>query len=149
VDKGGNDRQSEYLLPIARRPPPLLSSLPGQTQATIVLVVPLLAGAVCGFLLSETETGWWIGNAIAALGGLAGGYEHEHPRAGAARGALAGLMFGVGIVLADAVTAAAPIATTPEPLVLLPPITVIAGTALGTLGSRLRARAGTSHEPGQ
>lgn len=137
----GKDR---YGLPIALQPPPLLSSLPGPTQANIVVVVPLLFGAVCGFLLSESEPGWVIGNVIAALGGIAGGYEHENPRSGAARGALAGLMFGVGIVIADAVTAAEPIAETPEPIILLPALIVILGTALGGLGGKLRAR----HEAG-
>ena len=132
--------KERYRLPIAVQPPPLLSSLPGPTQASLVLIVPLLFGAVCGFLLSESEAGWWIGNAIAAVGGIAGGYEHATPRSGAARGALAGLMFGVGIVLADAITAAGPIPHTPEPIVLLPVLIVIVGAAFGALGGRLRAR---------
>ena len=49
-------------------------------------------------------------------------------------------MFGVGVVIADAITAAGPLAETPEPIVLLPAITVIVGTALGSLGGKLRAR---------
>lgn len=125
---------------IAPEPPPLLSSLPPATRLTIVVVVPLLFGAVCGFLASESEAGWWIANAIAALGGIAGGYEHEKAGSGARRGVLAGLMFGTGIVLADAVSAAAPTVATPSPIGIFPLITAIGGLLLGALGGRLRER---------
>lgn len=128
-----------YRCPIAADPPPLLSSLPGPTRVTLVVLVPLLFGAVCGFLLSESSAGWWIGNLIAALGGIAGGYEHETARSGGIRGAVAGIAFGTGIVLADAVTDAAPVVDTPL-MILFPLITAIGGLALGSLGGRLRAR---------
>jgi hypothetical protein len=79
------DRRSirvAYRCPIAPEPPPLLSSLPTPTRLTIVVLVPLLFGAVCGFLASESAAGWWIANVIstpspiaifpliAAIGGL-------------------------------------------------------------------------------
>jgi hypothetical protein len=133
-------------LPIAPEPPPLLSSLPTLTQGTLVLLVPLLFGAVCGFLLSETETGWWIANGIAALGGVAGGLEHESGGSGAKRGLLAGAMFGLGVIVADAISAAPPTAQTPEPIILLPLLAAGAGLLLGALGGRIRARTAA---PGQ
>lgn len=126
---------------IAAEPPPLLSSLPAPTQATLVVIVPFLAGMVTGFLLSETEAGWWLANLIALLGGIAGGYEHETARSGAKRGALAGVVFGFGIFLADAITDAAPIAEVPEPMILFPLIAAIGGVLAGSLGGRLRSRA--------
>jgi len=138
------DRRSirvAYRCPIAPEPPPLLSSLPTPTRLTIVVVVPLLFGAVCGFLASESAAGWWIANAIAALGGVAGGYEHETAGSGARRGLLAGLMFGTGIVLADAVSAAAPTVETPSPIAIFPLIAAVGGLLLGALGGRLRQRA--------
>jgi hypothetical protein len=96
---------------------------------------------VTGFLLSETEAGWWLANLIAIGGGVAGGYEHETARSGAKRGALAGVVFGVGIVLADAITDAPPIADVPEPMVVFPLIAAIGGVLVGSLGGRLRSRA--------
>ena len=129
-----------YRCRIAADPPPLLSSLPRMTQATIVVLVPVLFGAVCGFLASETSAGWWIANVVAALGGIAGGYEHETARSGGTRGLIAGIAFGSGIVLADAITDAAPLIDLPSPLVIFPLITAIGGLALGSLGGRLRAR---------
>ncbi len=127
-----------YRCQIAADPPPLLSSLPGPTRVTLVVVVPLLFGAVCGFLVSETSAGWWIANAIAALGGVAGGYEHETARSGGIRGAIAGIAFGTGIVVADAVTAAPPVVDTPL-MILFPLIAALGGLALGSVGGRLRA----------
>ncbi len=125
---------------IAPEPPPLLSSLPPPTQATLVVLVPLLFGAVCGFLLSETETGWWVANVIAVLGGIAGGYEHESGRSGAKRGLLAGAMFGLGVFVADAITEAPPLAQVPEPIVFFPLLSAGLGLLLGMLGGRIRAR---------
>ncbi|MGB2850838.1 MAG: hypothetical protein WBC01_04135 [Solirubrobacterales bacterium] len=104
-----------------------------------MVVVPLLFGAVCGFLVSESSAGWWIANAIAALGGVAGGYEHETARSGGIRGAIAGIAFGTGIVVADAVTAAPPVVDTPL-MILFPLIAALGGLALGSLGGRLRAQ---------
>ncbi len=110
-----------------------------------MVVVPFLAGMVTGFLLSETEAGWLIANAIAILGGVAGGYEHETSASGAKRGALAGVMFGVGIVIADAITAAPPATDAPSPMILFPLIAAVGGLLLGSLGGRLRSR--STREP--
>jgi hypothetical protein len=76
--------------------------------------------------------------------GLAGGYfaglEHEGGTAGAARGALGGLLFGGLLVAVHTLSGWEPKAAIPEPAVLLVVITTTAGTTLGALGGRARAR---------
>jgi hypothetical protein len=95
---------------------------------------PLLFGAVCGFVLSESATGWWVLQAVAALGGLAGGVEHDGPRPGALRGLVAGALFGAGIVVAHAISAEQPLALVPSPIGILVIVTAVLGTLLGAIG---------------
>jgi hypothetical protein len=120
--------------------PPLLASVPRPFQVQIVVGGPLLAGAVCGFLLGETEVGWWVANAAAALGGLAGGFDHLGTGAGLRRGLLAGSLFGIGVVAADAISGDPRLAQVPSPLVLLIALTTIVGGVIGAIGGTLRAR---------
>lgn len=120
--------------------PPLLSSVPRPFQAQIVVGGPILAGAVCGFLLGETQVGWWVANAFASFGGVAGGFDHVGARAGSRRGLLAGALFGTGIVAADAISGDPATVEVPSPLVLLIAITSVAGSLLGALGGMARAR---------
>ncbi len=118
------------------------SELPPAVQFQLAVLGPLLLGAVCGFLLGETEAGWWISQALGAVGGVAGGYEHPAPRPAAIRGLVAGTLFGLGIVAADAISGNASLATVPEPIGLIVIVTALAGTGLGALGGFLRARSG-------
>jgi hypothetical protein len=118
------------------------SELPPAVQFQLAVLGPILLGAVCGFLLGESEAGWWISQALGALGGVAGGFEHLTPRAGALRGLVAGTLFGLGIVTADAISGNAPLATAPEPIGLIVIVTALVGTGLGALGGFLRARSG-------
>lgn len=122
-------------------PPPLLSSLPQATQVQLVVFIPFLAGGFLGFLVSETEAGWWIANVVFILGGIGGGYEHESPASGAKRGAIAGACFGTGVVIADAITGAAPIVDTPDPMIVFIALTTVGGSVLASIGGALRERA--------
>ena len=127
-------------------PPSRFSDLPRPVQVQIAGLGPLLFGAVCGFVLSESATAWWALQALAALGGLAGGTEHVGPRPGALRGLVAGALFGAGIVLGHAASAEPPLAIVPSPIAVLIMITAVAGSLLGALGGlagRRRHRAST------
>jgi hypothetical protein len=95
---------------------------------------------VGGFLLGQSEAGYWVVQAIGAALGLAGGYEHVGAAAGARRGLVAGTLFGAGIVAADAISGDPPLAKVPDPVGLLIIFTAAGGTALGALGGRARAR---------
>jgi len=103
-------------------------------------VGPLLFGAVVGFTLGESQTGYWVLTALSVVGGVAGGLDHPELRAAAARGLVAGGLFGVGIIAAHEVSGNAALAAVPSPLVLLVAIAAVAGAGLGTVGSWLRAR---------
>jgi hypothetical protein len=111
--------------------------LPLAVQVQLTIVTPLLAGAVCGFLLGVSEAAYWVGQLIATLGGVAGGTEHPNVRHGAIRGALAGTMFGTGLVIANEASGAPALATLPSPAVLMIAVTGAVGTAMGALGAML------------
>ena len=115
--------------------------LPRPIQGQLVTLGPFLFGAVVGFLLGETSTGYWILTGLGIAGGLAGGLEHPTLRGGAIRGSLTGISFGTGIVVAHAVSGDPPLAKVPSPMVLLIVAGAIGGSLLGTLGALLRARA--------
>jgi hypothetical protein len=114
--------------------PNSFSDLPRPVQVQIAGLGPLLFGAVCGFVLSESATGWWVLQALAALGGLAGGLDHDGPRPGALRGLVAGALFGAGIVLAHAISGEQPLAQVPSPIGSLVIVTAVLGTLLGAIG---------------
>jgi hypothetical protein len=114
--------------------------LPLAVQVQLTIITPLLAGAVCGFLLGISEAAYWIGQLIATLGGVAGGSEHPSVRHGAIRGALAGGMFGTGLVIAHEASQAPALATLPSPAVVMIAVTGAVGSAMGALGATLSKR---------
>jgi hypothetical protein len=121
--------------------PPLLSERPSRLQAPLVAVPALVGGFVTGATLALSAAAWGIANLLAALGGLGGGFEHASAGEGARRGAAGGLLFGLALVLADALVVDHREAKIASPAILQVVITVIAGTLLGALGGTLRARA--------
>jgi hypothetical protein len=120
--------------------PPLLESLPRPTQVQIVVGGPGLLGMVTGFFLGIDEATYWVLNAVAALGGVSGGLEHRSTGGAAARGLLAGALFGGGIVLADAVSNEAALVELPSPPILLVPLLAVIGAGLHALGAAVRRR---------
>lgn len=121
-------------------PPPLLKDLPPNIQFQLAGFGPVLFGLVGGFLLGTSELGYWIVQVVGVALGFAGGYEHEGAGEGALRGLVAGTLFGLGIVLGDAISGDPPLAELPEPIGLILIPIAIAGTVLGALGGRARAR---------
>jgi hypothetical protein len=117
------------------------AELPPAVQFQLAILGPILLGAVSGFLLGESEAGWWISQALGLAGGFAGGLEHPAPRPAALRGLVAGSLFGFAIVAADAVSGDTALAQTPEPIGLIVILTALVGAGLGALGGFLRSRA--------
>jgi hypothetical protein len=111
--------------------------LPLAIQAQLAIVVPLLAGAVCGFLLGVSETAWWVSQVVATVGGVAAGTEHPRPSQGAIRGALSGTTLGVGIVIATATSGDPAHAPFPSPAIIVVAITALGGILSGAVGARL------------
>lgn len=116
------------------------SDLPVAVQVQLAVIGPLLFGAVVGFMLGESETGYWVLTALSVVGGIVGGLDHRQLRAAALRGLVAGVMFAAGIVAAHELSGNAALAEVPSPLILLVLIAAFAGAGLGAVGGLLRAR---------
>jgi hypothetical protein len=120
--------------------PTLLRHRPAGAEMAIVLLGPLVLGAIAGFFLGENETIYLVVSLVGILGGLAAGLEHEGALEGFYRGLLGGLLFGFSILLTHGLRDVEPKAELPDPEVLLIAITAVAGALLGALGGRLRVR---------
>jgi hypothetical protein len=95
---------------------------------------------VCGFLLGETETGYWLAQVFGISAAFGSGFDHVGPRAGAMRGALAGFVFSWGLLAAHQIAGTTPLADVPKPLVLIVVVTSLVTAAIGAAGGALRAR---------
>ncbi|MCW2759601.1 MAG: hypothetical protein JWO46_3347 [Nocardioidaceae bacterium] len=103
-------------------------------------VVPFVFGAVGGVLLGWTAVGYWILQVVASVGAVLAGAEHRTPGSGARRGATAGAVFGVGLLLAHVVSgkdATVSLGGFPPALIV---ITAVAGSILTALGAALIGR---------
>jgi hypothetical protein len=120
----------------------LFSDLPPIVRFQLAGLGPFLLGAVIGFMLGESATGYWILTGLSLIGGLAGGLEHRTARAAAARGLVTGACFGAGIVVAHAISGDRALATVPSPLVLLIVIAALGGALLASIGWRLAGLSG-------
>ncbi len=111
--------------------------LPLSIQVQLTFVIPLLAGAVCGFLLGISEPAYWISQLVVALGGVAAGSEHPSAGRGAIRGALGGTMLGAGLLIAHEASGAPALALLPSPAILLVVLTSCGGALAGFAGAHL------------
>jgi hypothetical protein len=80
--------------------PTLLRERSENAQVGLAVIVPLLFGAVVGVVLGTSAGAYWILVAVAALGGLLAGFEHDEVKEALGRGAVAGAMFGLGVLAA-------------------------------------------------
>ena len=112
--------------------------LPLAVRVQLAVLGPLLLGAVCGFCLHVSAGAWWGVNAAGVLGGLAGGLDYTSAADAARRGLLGGTLFGIGVVIADAVANGRAHAPLPSPTALIIVISAVIGTTLAVLGSRGR-----------
>jgi hypothetical protein len=121
--------------------PPLLADRPPAVRLTLTYGTPVLAGLATGAMLGVSVAAWAIANVLATLGGLGAGFEHDERGDAARRGAIGGLLFGLSVVLADALVVEDRAATIADPAILQAVVTTIAGTLLALAGCALRARA--------
>jgi hypothetical protein len=100
-------------------------------------VVPFAFGAVVGVVLGVSAAGYWALAALAGLGAILAGFEHQDGWGGADRGLIGGALFGAGILIAHAIAgthAQVSLGSFPPLLIV---IDAIAGMLLGALGGRL------------
>ena len=119
---------------------PLLAEHPRPVQFVLVFILPVAFGALVGYFLGISEGAYLVLSVLGVLGGVGAGYDHLGARAGAARGAIAGSLFGASILIAHEIHGAEAKANLPDPPILLVAVTTILGIAFGALGGWLRAR---------
>ena len=124
----------------ARALPPLLSSRPVAAQAALAVGGPVVLGALAGVALGLSEAVYLGLSLLAALGGVAAGFEHARARSGLVRGVVGGCLFGAALLAAHAIAGTRPLAKLPEPQLVLVVFTTVIGALLGALGAWLRAR---------
>lgn len=129
-------------------PPPLLRSRPRALQVLLVLLGPILTGAVGGWLLGESATGYLVYVTVMILAGVGTGMEHATRRGGALRGLSGGVLFAASILVTHELIGGPMAATLPSPPVLIVLIYGAAGTLFGTLGAALRLRLSAGREKG-
>jgi hypothetical protein len=120
--------------------PPLLSARSPALRFALTYVTPTIGGFLAGVTLGTAVAAWAVANVLATLGGFGGGFEHDRLGDAARRGAIGGLLYGLGLVVADATAVADRVATIVEPPILHPLVTATIGTLLSVAGAALRAR---------
>lgn len=125
--------------------PPLFRDRSRPVQIVLGGLVPFAFGAVVGIVLGISAAGYWALAALAGLGAIIAGFEHQDGWGGADRGLVGGALFGAGILIAHAIAgthAKVSLGSFPPLLIV---IDAIAGMFLGALGGRL-GRALRAHE---
>jgi hypothetical protein len=111
-------------------------------EMVLVIVVPVVYGAIVGVLLGVSEPAYVVTSLLGILGGFVAGLEHEGALEGFYRGMLGGLLFGVAILTAHGIADEPAKAHLPDPEILLVTITTGFGAALGAAGGWVRTRRG-------
>jgi NO-binding membrane sensor protein with MHYT domain len=118
----------------------MLSERPRGVQIVLAAVVPFVFGAVVGVALGTSAGLYWGLSALAAVGGVLAGLEHEDVRSGARRGLLGGALFAAGILIVHAIGGAEEKVSLGSFPPLLIVIDAVIGMLLGMLGARLGRR---------
>lgn len=122
------------------KPPPLLQERPAGLRVVLVVVIPVLYGAVTGYFLGVSEATYLILSVLAILGGIGAGFDHRGASAGAKRGVLGGTLFGASVLIAHEIHGATAEADLPDPAILLVVATALLGAGFGAIGGYLRTR---------
>jgi hypothetical protein len=119
--------------------PEYLLDRPLALRIVLVVIVPGIFGAICGYFLGHSKTVYIVLQVVAAVGGYIGGWEHRSGREGAIRGFLGGAFFGGGILLIHELTGDKPTVKLPEPAIVLMAFTAGIGAILAAFGAGARA----------
>jgi hypothetical protein len=117
--------------------PTLFRDRPRPAQIALGGIVPALAGGVAGVLIGTSSSAYWAWSAIAAVGSIVAGFEHQDGWGGADRGLVAGFIYGVALLVVHAVAGTHAKVSLGGFPPLLAVITAIAGMLLSALGGRI------------
>jgi hypothetical protein len=120
--------------------PPLFRQRPRVVQIVLGVVLPILYGGTCGFVLGSSEPVFGILMLIAGVGGVAGGFEHAGAREGALRGIVGGVLFASALLIVFEVRGLPALARLPAAMPVMAIIYAVSGVPLGALGGWLRGR---------
>jgi hypothetical protein len=120
--------------------PPLLAERSRPVQVLLALVVPAVYGAICGIFLGISEAVYLVLVTVGIVGAVGAGLEHRGAAAGAARGVVAGMVFGGAILITHEISGAEPERDLPDPPILLLVLTTVPGIAFAALGGWIRKR---------
>jgi hypothetical protein len=117
--------------------PTLFRDRPRPAQVVLGGIVPALAGGVAGVLIGVSSSAYWAWGALAAVGSIVAGFEHQDGWGGADRGLVAGFIYGVALLVVHAVAGTHAKVSLGGFPPLLAVITAIAGMLLSALGGRI------------
>ena len=105
------------------------------TRTLNVVVLPLALGVVAGAFL-HVPVGYWIVSLLAAVGAFVAGSEHPTAGPAAVRGLVAGVVYGLGILIVFySIRHGVEVKVDPSPSIGTPLVTGIAGAVLTALGA--------------
>jgi hypothetical protein len=119
--------------------PPLFSSRTPAQQVLLANVVPAVFGLVVGVFAGISAPIYLLLSLLALAGAYFAGLEHRFAKEGLIRGAAAGLLFGVFLLLGRAITGLDDKADVPPGIVLVF-ITTTVGAIGGALGATRRRK---------
>jgi hypothetical protein len=93
-----------------------------------------------GYFLGVSEPVYLILSIVGIVGAVGAGFDHRGARAGAARGVIAGSVFGAAILIAHEIDGSEAEAHLPEPAILLIAVTTVLAIGFAALGGWLRER---------
>ena len=121
-----------------RSPPPRFGDRSVTAQILLGVVVPSAYGACAGFALGWSAPAYWGLEILGAFGAFLSGLEHPGARPAAMRGIVSGLLYGLGVLIARAISSAPARASLPHPHASLVLAAAIAGGILSALGGLRR-----------
>jgi hypothetical protein len=117
--------------------PMLFRNRPRLAQIMLGGVVPAVAGTVAGVVVGVSSGAYWAYAALAAIGAILAGFEHQDHWGGAGRGLVAGLIYGIALLVVHGILgthAKVSLGSVPP---LLAVVTASAGMLLSALGGRI------------
>ena len=102
--------------------------------------LPLLFGALCGYLLGESNLWFTVISTAGIVGGVSAGFEHVGVRDGFVRGITGGGLFAIGLVGVHVARGVPALAYLPASLCVMAVVYGLSGAPFGVLGGWLRGR---------
>jgi hypothetical protein len=108
-------------------------------RVVVVILIPGIFGAFCGWMLGVSKPVYIGLQIVAAIGGYIAGWEHRSGWEAALRGFVGGAVFGGAILAIHELTGDAAKVKLPDPELVLVAFTAVIGAVLAAFGAGARA----------